>query len=150
MTAYLIDTNVLLRCVKPDDRDYPAVLSAIHHLRMDGDDLFYTSQNLAEFWNTCTRPVDRNGYGLTIPEVNRRARLIEDQFDLLEDSKAVHQEWRSLLVTYAVSGVQVHDARLVAGMRVHQVSHILTFNVRDFGRYRDITAVSPESVAESR
>ena len=21
----------------------------------------YTSQNVAEFWNTCTRPLDRNG-----------------------------------------------------------------------------------------
>jgi predicted nucleic acid-binding protein len=150
VTAYLVDTNILLRFVKPDDHDYPAVRSALGRLWIGGDDLHYTSQNLAEFWSTCTRPVERNGYGLTIPDVDRRARLVEEHFSLLEDSNAVHQEWRKLLVAHAVSGVQVHDARLVAAMRVHQISHILTFNVRDFMRYRDITAVSPEAISGNR
>jgi len=147
--AYLIDTNVLLRFVRPDDRDYDTVRLAIQGLWTDADELSYTSQNLAEFWNTCTRPADRNGYGLAILEADRRARLVEEQFNLLEDSNAVHQEWRKLLVAHAVSGVQVHDARLVAAMRVHQVTRILTFNVRDFARYHEITAISPENVAET-
>lgn len=69
MTAYLVDTNVLLRVAKPDDRDYPLVRSAMYRLWTTGHDLRYTSQNLAEFWNACTRPVERNGYGLSIPEV---------------------------------------------------------------------------------
>ena len=147
MTAYLIDTNVLLRFVKPDDREYEIARHAIQRLWTDGDDLFYTSQNLAEFWNTCTRPVDRNGYGLPIAEVDRRARLIEDQFSLLEDSSAAHQEWRRLLVVHAVRGTQVHDARLVAAMSVHRIPHILTFNGRDFSRYAEIRAISPDSLA---
>lgn len=33
-------------------------------------------------------------------------------------------EWRRLVVNYGVSGVQVHDARLVATMLVHDVTHI--------------------------
>jgi hypothetical protein len=66
---------------------------------------------------------------------------------LLPDSLAVHQEWRRLLVTYNVSGVQVHDARLVAAMRVQDVPRILTFNDKDFARYRDIEAVHPRSVS---
>ena len=148
MAAYLIDTNVLLRFVKPDDRDYAAAQAAIRRLWMEGDDLFYMSQNLAEFWNTCTRPSDRNGYGLTIGEVDRRARIVEARFRLLEDSTAVHLEWRKLLVDHAVRGAQVHDARLVAAMRVHQVPHILTFNGRDFARYTDIKAVSPNSIQQ--
>ena len=28
-TPYLVDTNILIRWVKPDDRDYPLVASAI-------------------------------------------------------------------------------------------------------------------------
>ena len=28
-TSYLVDSNVLLRWIKPDDRDYPLVVSAI-------------------------------------------------------------------------------------------------------------------------
>lgn len=53
-TAYLVDSNVLLRWVKPNHTDYPAIATdAI--LRRDGV-LCYTSQNVGEFWNACTRP----------------------------------------------------------------------------------------------
>jgi hypothetical protein len=68
VTAYLVDTNVLLRLIKPDDCDYPLVRSAVQQLWTVGEDLCYTSQNLGEFWNTCTRPAERNGYGLSIPK----------------------------------------------------------------------------------
>jgi len=45
-----------------------------------------------------------------------------------------------------VSGVQVHDARLAAAMRVHGVKRILTFNDRDFARYADMEAIHPRAV----
>ena len=149
MTAYLVDTNVLLRFVKPDDCDYPLVRSAVHELWTAGENLCHTSQNLAEFWNTCTRPAERNGYGLSIPEVDRRARRVEDQLTFLEDSKAVHLEWRKSVVAHSVSGAQVHDARLVAAMHVHRVTHLLTFNTRDFVRYTGIVPVHPQRVERS-
>jgi hypothetical protein len=51
-TPYLVDSNILLRWVKPDHNDYPLVVLAIDAiLRRDGV-LCYTSQNLGEFWNT--------------------------------------------------------------------------------------------------
>jgi hypothetical protein len=53
------------------------------------------------------------------------------------------REWRRIVVQQAVSGVQVHDARLVAAMRVHKVRHIFTLNVADFSRYEMIEAVHP-------
>lgn len=145
-TPYLVDSNVLLRWVKPDHSDYPAIAAAIEALlRRDGL-LCYTSQNVAEFWNACTRPTDRNGYGLSPQETDRRARFFEDRLRLLPDNLAVHEEWRRLLVSYNVSGVQVHDARLVAAMQVHDVKRILTFNNKDFARYTDIEAVHPRAV----
>jgi predicted nucleic acid-binding protein len=143
VAAYLVDTNVLLRFVKPDDRHYPLVRSAVHQLWVAGEDLCYTSQNLAEFWNTCTRPGERNGYGLSIPDADRRARLAEGTLTYLEDSKAVHLEWRKLVVAHSVSGAKVHDARLVAAMNVHKVTYLLTFNTRDFLRYSEISPVHP-------
>lgn len=89
-TPYLVDSNVLLRWIKPDDRDYPLVASAIDVVLGQGAVLCYTSQNVAEFWNTCTRPLDRNGYGLSPQETDRRARFFEDKLQLLPDSVAVH------------------------------------------------------------
>jgi len=144
-TPFLLDSNILLRWVKPDHNEYPLVVSAIEAiLRRDGE-LCYTSQNVGEFWNTCTRPLDRNGYALSPQETDRRAKFFEEKLRLLPDSLAVHEEWRKLLVTYGVSGVQVHDARLAAAMRVHGVKRILTFNDRDFARYTDIEAIHPRA-----
>jgi predicted nucleic acid-binding protein len=145
-TPYLVDSNILLRWVKPDDRDYPLVVAAIDAILADGGVLCYTSQNVAEFWNTCTRPLDQNGFALSPQETDRRARAFEDKLQLLPDSVSVHQEWRALLVSHNVSGVQVHDARLAAVMRVHGIRQILTFNERDFARYTDIVAVHPRAL----
>lgn len=146
---YLVDSNVLLRWVKPNHRDYPLIVSATDSiLRHDGV-LCYTSQNVGEFWNACTRPLDRNGYGLTPQGTDRLARTFEERLRLLPDSLGVHEEWRRLLVAHNVSGVQVHDARLVAAMRVHSVECILTFNDKDFARYAGIEATHPRAVSFS-
>ncbi len=61
---FLIDSNILIRWVQPNDPDYAVVQAAFELLVRDGTILCYTSQNLAEFWNACTRPTERNGYGL--------------------------------------------------------------------------------------
>ncbi len=145
--TYLVDSNVLLRWVKPDHNEHPIIVAGTDAiLRRDGI-LCYTSQNVAEFWNTCTRPADRNGYGLSPEETDQRASFFEEKPRLLPDNLAVHEEWRKILVTHSVSGIQVHDARLVAAMRVHGVRRILTFNDKDFTRYADIEAVHPRNIS---
>jgi len=49
-------------------------------------------------------------------------------------------------VEHEVKGVQVHDARLAAGMYVHGVPQILTINVRDFKRFKGLSVLHPASV----
>jgi predicted nucleic acid-binding protein len=93
-----------------------------------------------------TRPQARNGFGLTVAEAEREVRVIEAGMSFLPDSAAVYREWRRIVLQHAVLGVQVHDARLAAAMYVHRVSHILTLNVTDFGRFSGLTAVHPGSV----
>ena len=58
-------------------------------------------------------------------------------------------EWERLVDHYQVKGKNGHDARLVAAMIVHGIERLLTFNVADFRRYREITVISPESVLVS-
>jgi predicted nucleic acid-binding protein len=139
----LLDSNILLRWLEPDHPDQLIVSAAVSRLMLSNADLCYTSQNLGEFWNVLTRPVDRNGYGLSPDAANRRAIAVESRLLLLPDSVAVHNEWRRLLVDYRISGVQVHDARLVAAMHVHGVKRILTFNTKDFARFDEIEVIHP-------
>jgi predicted nucleic acid-binding protein len=145
-TLCLVDSNILIRWVQPSDPDYPVVGAALDTLAQQDMTLCYTSQNLAEFWNACTRPTIRNGYGLSPAETDRRAQFFEARLRLLPDSLLVHEEWRRLLVAYRVSGVQVHDTRLAAAMYVHGVKQILTFNTRDFTRFTGIEALLPKDV----
>ena len=139
----LFDSNILLRWQEPDHPDQVLVAAAVDRLLISEAVPCYTSQNLGELWNVLTRPIDRNGFGLTPAQADRRARAIESRITLLPDSLDVHQEWRRLLLSHRISGVQVHDARLVTSMRVHGVKRILTFNTRDFARFTDIEAVHP-------
>jgi predicted nucleic acid-binding protein len=62
---------------------------------------------------------------------------------------ATDQEWRQLLVRHTVAGVKVHDARLIASMKVYGITHLLTFNAKDFTRYPDITVVTPQHVPQT-
>jgi predicted nucleic acid-binding protein len=146
---WLADTNILLRLPHRIDPLNQLVRAALRILNGRGEKIFYAPQNLVEFWRTCTRPVSANGFGLTILETNRRARLIERGCHLAPDGAAVHSEWRQLVVKYGVSGVQVHDARLVAVLRVHGIASILTLNVADFQRYPGISAIHPQQLVAS-
>jgi predicted nucleic acid-binding protein len=90
----------------------------------------------AEFWNVSTRPATaRGGFGLTVAEAGRRLALIEKMVEFVTESPASYTEWRRPVVSHGMSGVQVHDARLVAVMRVERIDTLLTLNARDVARY---------------
>jgi predicted nucleic acid-binding protein len=146
IASCLVDTNILLRIARRSDPQHQLIDDALAKLALEGTDLHYTHQNIAELWNVMTRPATRNGFGLTSAEAEREVRTIEAGMGLLPDNEAVYREWRRIVVQHAVSGVQVYDARLVAAMLVHGISHILTLNVTDFSRYSGLTAVHPNNV----
>ncbi|MDE0505053.1 MAG: type II toxin-antitoxin system VapC family toxin, partial [Candidatus Poribacteria bacterium] len=129
---YLADTNILLRFLHSTDNRHPIVRAAVEKLRASGHQLKTTPQNFTEFWRTSTRPIDKDGFGLTPLATDQLLQIIEQHFPLLPDSPDVYSEWRHLVVTYGVSGAKVHDARLVAAMICKRVTHILTFNFKDF------------------
>lgn len=145
---YLVDTNVLLRFADRTHSQHPVVRGAVRKLRRDGHQLQAAPQNCVEFWNVATRPAAKNGLGLTPVDADRLLRLIERIFPLLTDAPTIYSEWRRLVVSSSVSGVQVHDARLVAAMKVNAITHILTFNTKDFIRYSSdgIVAIDPANV----
>jgi len=146
IASCLVDTNILLRMTRRSDPQHQLVDTALARLAGQGTIFHYTHQNIAELWNAMTRPLARNGFGFTVADAERQVRAIEAGMSLLPDSEAVYREWRKIVVQFSVSGVQVHDARLAATMRVHRVSHILTLNVADFGRFTGIIPIHPSSV----
>lgn len=147
MTSYLLDTNILLRASDPGSTKYMLTMNCLAKLLAGGEQIYITAQNLIEFWAVATRPLSVRGLGWNVTKTRAEIDKITRQFMLLEDNADVFDHWLRLVTSYRVSGKQVHDARLVAVMQANSVSHILTFNIKDFRRYTAIiTAVHPKDI----
>jgi predicted nucleic acid-binding protein len=146
---YMADTNILLRSIDQTHVMHSDAEAALTSLLNSRDTICVTSQNIIEFWNVCTRPLDRNGLGLTPHEADREASRLEGLLTLLPDVPAIYPEWRRLVVAHSVSGVQVHDAHIVAAMNVYGIRNLLTFNGPDFIRYPGIHAIHPNDIAKA-
>ena len=133
--SYLVDTNVLLRSVQESHPMHSDAANSIALLLRQREQVSIIPQNLVEYWCVTTRP-----------ETVRRIEAFKKALVLLPDNDLIFGEWERLVFKHQVLGKQVYDARLVAAMNVHRVTHLLTFNTDDFERYDGITVISPSSV----
>lgn len=141
LALVLIDTNVLARRIEGSNPLAPVSRRALARLRERGDEPVIVAQTLYELWVVATRPATaRGGLGYT-PEATRRLLLGASRLCRVLPEVPLLATWQQIVSAYRVSGVAAHDARLVAAMKAHDISHILTFNGSDFARY------APESIA---
>lgn len=144
----LLDTNILLRSIKLDHPMHPAAVEAMKALVLRKNSLVIVPQVIVEFWAVCTRPGANNELGLKPAEASVELSRIESNFQILPESSVIFDVWRELVARHEVSGVQAHDARIVAAMIVHGISSILTFNDKDFRRFHEINVLTPQSVLQ--
>ena len=142
----LADTNILLRRIHRSDPQHRLTNRCLGLLIKDGNRICVTSQNLIELWVVCTRPLENNGLGLSVAHTDRVVARVEQSVMRLPDSDSIYPEWRRLVAEHAVVGKKTHDAHLVAAMKTHSITHILTFNGSDFSRYPGITVIQPQDV----
>jgi predicted nucleic acid-binding protein len=143
---YLVDTNILTRLAEPGHVLHRQALDAVKRLVSEGHKLHAVPQNFYEFWVVCTRPTSVNGLGKTAAEASFDIASLKALFHWLDETADIYGVWEQLVASTPVLGKSAHDARFVAAMMVHGLSHLLTFNVQDFRPYFGITAVSPMDV----
>ena len=143
----LLDTNILLRYARTADPDFATVDTAVNTLHADGEVLCVVPQNIYEFWAVATRPTAANGLGLSVPECQVQVARIKRLFRFLPDQPALFAEWEALVGTHACHGRVSFDARLVAAMRTHGITRLLTFNGADFARFPGLTILDPAILA---
>jgi predicted nucleic acid-binding protein len=146
MATFLLDTNLLLRLSDGSSPHQALADQAIKRLRLRGDWPCLTAQNLIEFWAVATRPASANGFGWDRQKTRVEINQLLNRFPLLDDTPAILTNWINLVTIHDVKGKKVHDARLVAIMQTHGVTHFLTFNTDDFKGYSGITLVHPSDV----
>lgn len=132
--SVLVDTSCLLRLTSPDDPREAVTQAALDRLSDAGETPRAAPQNFVEFRSVATRPLNVNGLGLTIAEVDAELDRFGLLFPLLPKD-GFYPVWRDLCRRAGVSGKQVHDTRLVAVCAVAGVETVLTWNPTDFTRF---------------
>lgn len=150
VTRYLLDTNVVLRFCNPSDVQYSLATDAVACLFSQGDECFLTAQVLVELWVVATRPVEVNGLGWTVEQTRNTVDQLLNRFPLLEESSQIFPSWLDLVTVNRVMGKRTHDARIVAVMLAHGVTHLLTFNPNDFVATSGVTVMRPQDVVASK
>jgi predicted nucleic acid-binding protein len=144
--SYLADSNILSRLAQPQNPHHAIARRAVISLRRQDTEICLVPQNLIEFWAVATRPITSNGLGLTIDETEYEVRKFKRLFTVYDDIPNIFAEWQNLVLKHNVSGKNVHDMRLVAAMLTHNITHLLTFNTKDFKRFTEITVIDPQNV----
>jgi len=149
--AFLLDTGILLRLINGDDESHNVVRRAVDLQISRAEDLWITTQNIAELWNVATRPVANNGLARPPAAVAKSYdETIRPVCGVLPEAETHPDVFTTLLKHYEIVGKQVHDARLVASMLTWQINSILTLNERNFRRYEPegIVICTPSSIAD--
>lgn len=128
-TNLLIDTNLLLYALNKDSDNYNISISVISNLNYN---LFLTSKNISEFFAVTSK--------LKIP--------LETVFNFYEDLKIYTKFFfpseksliilENLIQKYKPNGNQVFDIEIVSIMLANDISHIATFNKKDFNHIIEI------------
>lgn len=146
----LVDTNVIARSVQPAQPAHTTAMLALQRLRERPIELCIATQSMFELYVVATRPVANNGLGLQTREVLREIERLENIFTIIPESSSTYPRWLKLMNENEISGKSAHDGRLVATMLTNNIETILTFNVNDFSRYKQITLFNPESLVAER
>ncbi len=144
--SILIDTNVLARTAQPAHPHHTHAIKALQIIRSQGEIPCVVPQVLYEYWVIATRSESENGLGLATIDAETDLDQIVKLFRLYRDERSIFDCWRNLVARFHVQGKKAHDARLVAAMQHHKIKHILTFNGKDFGRFPDITVMTPQDL----
>ena len=96
-----------------------------------------------EFWVVVTRPTENNGLGYSADQATLEISQLASYLHVIKGEGGIFSELQRLVTQYKVVGKNAHDTRLVAAMKEHEITHLLTLNPKDFNRFTEITVQTP-------
>ncbi len=137
-----MDTNVLVFAASSTAPLHQRASEELRRRGESGQELWVSRQVLREYLATLSRPQ-------TFAKPRQARELVSDiryflsHFQLAEEGPAVTETLLELIETVEVGGKQIHDANVVATMLASGIPTLLTHNVVDFVRFRDVIQVIP-------
>ena len=132
----MLDTNVLLAATDEGRAEHRDALRVVNDWAAGHTDLCTSGQILREYLAVATRPAEKNGLGLDLPDALGNVRAIRGRTTLLAENSKVADRLLGLLADVDCRGRQVHDANVVATMLVHGIGTVVTMNLAGFARFQ--------------
>lgn len=128
-----LDTNILIY-LKFSNLPFHSETASVFSKLMNNQNSFCIStQVLREYISSCTR----ENFHLNYEDVLSDCTDFTNYFELFEDSKEIAKNLFEICKKYKIKGKQVHDANIVATMKINQIQYILTANINHFKRFMD-------------
>ncbi len=134
-----IDTNILVYLSNESSAFHAPVLTQFTTLTEEYD-MYISRQVLREYAVIMTRP-GIVAEPLTPDEVVEDIKKWQNLFTVLDETAEVTDKLQELLSAYQLKGKRIHDANIAATMLVHAISCLLTKNVDDFQKFKEITVI---------
>lgn len=99
MSRYLVDANILLRWLDISNAQHTTAKNAVDTLDAQGHALHITSQNIIEFWNVASRPLEHNGFGWDMARCLASVPLLLASFEYSPDTATIFDQWQRLVAT---------------------------------------------------
>jgi len=131
----VLDTNVLLAASDTGRFEHASARAVLDQWPARGTTLYTSGQILREYLSVTTRPVERNGLGLSQSDSVANVRALCGRLRVLAENEKVAKRLLELLDQVVCTGRQVHDANVVATMLVNGIETLVTINVGDFTRF---------------
>lgn len=144
--SVFVDTNILVYAAISTAPFHAEAFGHLDAFRRAGAELWISRQILCEYIATLSRP---QPFTPPLPAATLIAdvHMLATRFRIAEDGPTVTAQLLGLLATIPVGGRQVHDANIVATMRAHGLSRLLTHNTADFARFAAMIQVEPMTAA---
>jgi predicted nucleic acid-binding protein len=136
-----VDTNVLLACSDGSRATHESSRVFLEKAVLGDYRLFACGQVFREYLVVATRPIIDNGFGLSPVEACENVQTFQTVIQILDETSSSLKELVSLVKQHKLKGKRIHDANLVAVMRVHGLNHIKTWNPKDFSPFSGLEMV---------
>ncbi len=140
-----LDTNILLIATDESREGHEAAVSLFARATAAGLHLAISGQVLREYTVVATRPLARNGLGLSLKDALANVREFRRSTVLCDETESVFDEWARLSQTCRATGARLHDVNIAATMLAHGVSCLVTENTPDFSGLPVISTLDLES-----
>lgn len=140
----LLDTNVLVYAMHPEDERHKACFELVDATRDPSSELCIAPRNLAEFYRVVTDP-------RKVPEARTveqalgavEALLSRSGLEVLPVPTDLVSRWVNLVRHRPVTGARLFDVILVATMLGNDITQIYTYNRRDFEPFEQLNVRTP-------